>query len=91
MTSVLEQKINSLSEESLEKLTDYVDFLVYDAKKKADIKEFNEMCEKAQNWAKEVGFTEDKLNDFIKDMRRKNRKKANPGILVEPEKQVVSA
>lgn len=45
------------------------------AKKEVDLARFNEMCDRAQKWAKEVGLTEEILYDEIKKMRKEKREK----------------
>lgn len=72
--AILEKKINTLPDEYIFRLSDYVDFLIYEVeKKKEKTSSFNAECEKAQSWAKDVGLTESDITDTLKEIRAEKR------------------
>ena len=68
--ALLEQKMQTLPEQYLEKIAHYIDFLVYEAQRERNVLHaFNETCQHAQQWATDVGFTEDDLSQIIQESR----------------------
>ncbi|MBQ3923224.1 MAG: hypothetical protein II707_07995 [Spirochaetales bacterium] len=72
---LLNEKITALPDVYLMRLFDYVNYLTYEAEKQARLQRFKNMCSEAQIWAKEVGLTEQDIEDTIKEIRRKKREK----------------
>ena len=68
--ALLEQKMQTLPEQYLEKIAHYIDFLVYEAQRERNVLQaFNETCQHAQQWTTDVGFTEDDLSQIIQESR----------------------
>ncbi|MBO5125634.1 MAG: hypothetical protein IKA80_03265 [Spirochaetaceae bacterium] len=69
--TLLEQKMQTLPEKYLEKIAHYIDFLIYESQREEDdLTRFNTTCQNAQQWATDVGFTEDDLSQIIQESRR---------------------
>lgn len=69
--AVLEKKMQLLPEKYLDKIDHYIDFLVYEfQKERDDLQSFGTTCQQAQQWAQEVGLTQDELGQAIKENRR---------------------
>lgn len=71
--ALLAQKMQTLPEKYLEKIAHYIDFLVYEAQREKNVLQtFNETCRNAQQWAADVGFTEDHLSQIMRESRRES-------------------
>ena len=72
--AVMEQ-VKTVPEECLGEISNYINYIVYRYEKENSAAErFARVCEDAQNWAKEVGMTEQDIKDTLKEMRAEKRR-----------------
>ena len=71
----LVEQIRSVPESCFNEISNYISYVLYRYEKQNSAAEhFAAICAEAQSWAKDVGITEQDINDNLKELRAEKRR-----------------